>query len=160
MYEDPGNATLGSATSQWGPSSYIWKLGYDPSHWEQAADPKVKSTVVRDGNFDYLTNQVQWDQSPVTLPPSLYLRGKPAFFGSALWPWVNPTGGTKLGVLPARRRFDKALGTTSDPGQADSGQADPDGQPCKDNPGKGDPGKDNPGKDDPGKDNPGKGNAG
>jgi len=147
VYEDPGNATLGSATSQWGPGSYIWKLGYDPTHWEQAADPKVKSTVVRDGNFDYLTNQVRWDRSPVTLPPSLYLRAKPAFFGSNPWPWVDPTGGTKLGVLPARRRFDEALGTTtSDPGQ---------GTPDKGNPDKGNPDKGN-----PGKGNPGKGNAG
>ena len=103
------------------------------------------STTIRDGNFDYLTNQVRWDRAPATLPPSLYLRAKPAFFGSSPWPWVDPTGVTKLGVLPARQRFDEALGTNSDPDQ---------GSPGKDNPGKG------PGKDNPGKGNPGKGNAG
>jgi hypothetical protein len=131
-------------TYEWSTEPSIWKLGYDPTHWEQAADPKVKSTTIRDGNFDYLTNQVRWDRAPATLPPSLYLRAKPAFFGSTPWPWVDPTGGTKLGVLPARKRFEEALGTNSDPDQG--------------SPGKG-PGKDNPGKG-PGKDNPGKGNAG
>ena len=120
VYEDPGDGTYGTTASPWGPGSYIWKLGYDPTHWEQAADPKVKSTTIRDGNFDYLTNQVRWDRAPETLPPSLYLRAKPAFFGSTPWPWVDPTGDTKLGVLPARRRFDEALGTTSNPDQSTS----------------------------------------
>jgi hypothetical protein len=98
----------------------VWKLGYDPTHWEQAADPKVKSTTIRDGNFDYLTNQVRWDRAPATLPPSLYLRAKPAFFGSSPWPWVDPTGDTKLGVLPARRRFDQGSGASSNPDQSTS----------------------------------------
>jgi hypothetical protein len=114
VYEDPGDGSQGTATSQWGSSSYIWKLGYDPTHWEQAADPKVKSTTLRDGNFDYLTNQVRWDRGPVTLPPSLYLREKPAFFGTDRWPWVDATGDAKLGVLPARRRFEQLVaGTTT-----------------------------------------------
>jgi hypothetical protein len=128
VYEDPGDGTYGTTASPWGPGSYIWKLGYDPTHWEQAADPKVKSTTIRDGNFDYLTNQVRWDRAPETLPPSLYLRAKPAFFGSSPWPWVDPIGGTKLGVLPARIRFDQASGTTSNPDQPTS---DPD-QPTSD----------------------------
>jgi hypothetical protein len=99
VYEDPGDGTFRGLVS------YIWKFGYDPAHWEQAADPKVKSTALRDGNFDYLTNQVRWDRAAQTLPASLYLSGKPAFFGSNAWPWVEPVGGTKLGVLPARQRF-------------------------------------------------------
>ena len=106
---EPGKMT--GWTYEWSNAPSIWKLGYDPTHWEQAADPKVISTTIRDGNFDYLTNQVRWDRAPATLPPSLYLRAKPAFFGSSPWPWVDPTGVTKLGVLPARQRFDEALGT-------------------------------------------------
>ena len=109
IFEDPGDGSLGTATSQWGGSSAIWRLGYDPSHWEQAVDPKVKSTVLRDGNFDYLTNQVRWDRAPRALPASLYLRSKPAFFASSPWPWVDPTGETKLGALPARQRFEQML---------------------------------------------------
>ena len=116
VYEDPGDGTYGTTASPWGPGSYIWKLGYDPTHWEQAADPKVKSTTIRDGNFDYLTNQVRWDRAPETLPPSLYLRAKPAFFGSTPWPWVDPIGDTKLGVLPARHTVrHEACQSTSNP---------------------------------------------
>ena len=144
---EPGKMT--GWTYEWSNAPSIWKLGYDPTHWEQAADPKVISTTIRDGNFDYLTNQVRWDRAPETLPPSLYLRAKPAFFGSAPWPWVDPTGTTKLGVLPARRRFDEALGTTT------SAPAPGPGSPDKGNPDKGNPDKGN-----PGKGNPGKGNAG
>jgi len=64
--------------------------------------------VLRHGNFDYVTNGVRWDPavSSQTLPPSLYLTGKPAFFGSSPWPWVDPTGTTKVSTLPAKVRFD------------------------------------------------------
>src|SRR5262249_25054339 len=103
VYDDPGDGSLGNA---WGDQPCIWRLGYDPIHWEQKADPQVRSTVLREGNFDYLTNQVRWDTTAQPLPPSLYLTAKPAFFGSNTWPWVDPTGTTKLYTLPARARFD------------------------------------------------------
>lgn len=104
IYQDPGDGSLGHATSRWGSAPSIWRLGYDPTHWEQLPDPKVMSTVVRDGNFDFLTGQVRWDRPARPLPPSLYLTRKPAFFGDHPWPWVDPTGATKLGVLPAKLR--------------------------------------------------------
>src|SRR2546423_198233 len=85
----------------------IWEIGYDPQHWEQDADPKTVSTLIRGGNYDYVTNSVHWDNiSSQTLPNSLYLSGKPAFFGSYTWPWVDPTGSTKLYILPAKARYD------------------------------------------------------
>ena len=40
------------------------------------------------------------------LPSSLYLAGKPAFFGDNPWPWVDATGAVKLHTLPARARYD------------------------------------------------------
>jgi hypothetical protein len=94
---------------EWNPASgvgSIWKFGYAPKTWSQAADPKVLATVTRDGNFDYLTNEVKWDRAPQALPDSLYLTAKPAFFGDSPWPWVDPTGATRLHVLPARFRFE------------------------------------------------------
>jgi hypothetical protein len=97
-YEDPG--------TPWMEKDHIWRLGYDPTHWEQAPDPDVRKTVIREGNFDYVTNQVRWDTAPQTIPPSLYLTGKPAFFGSLPWPWVDPVGATRLYTLPARQRYD------------------------------------------------------
>ena len=66
----------------------------------------VLSTVLREGNFDYVTNQVHWDTTAQTIPASLYLTSKPAFFGSLPWPWVDPTGATKLHTLPAKARFE------------------------------------------------------
>jgi hypothetical protein len=74
-------------------------------------DPRVKATTVRHGNFDYVTNSVVWDPaiSDRTLPVSLYLAQKPAFFNAGrgyTWPWVDPTGATKLYTLPARARYE------------------------------------------------------
>ena len=109
VYEDPGDGTYGHSTSRWGGRSSIWKLGYAPGAWSQAPDPKVRSTVVREGNFDYLTNTVKWDHQPRELPPSLYLTEKPPFFGDRRWPWVDSTGTTKLWTLPARERFDSMM---------------------------------------------------
>jgi hypothetical protein len=65
-------------------------------------------TLLRHGNFDYVTNSVGWDAaiSERNLPASLYLTAKPAFFGSNPWPWVDPVGTTKVHTLPAKARFD------------------------------------------------------
>jgi hypothetical protein len=112
MYEDPGDGTYGDASSRWSHGFTVWKLGYAPSAWGQLPDPKVRSTVLRDGNFDFLTNTVKWDRVPVTLPNSLYLTDKPAFFGDLAWPWVDPTGTTKVRTLPARARFDTLMPQT------------------------------------------------
>jgi hypothetical protein len=59
-------------------------------------------------DFDYASNAVYYDPAnPVrTLPDSLYLEGKPAFFGALPWPWVNPVGVMKVETLPAKARFD------------------------------------------------------
>jgi len=52
---------------------------------------------------------VHWDRAPQPIPDSLYLSGKPAFFGVNPWPWVDALGTTKTAVLPARQRFDTVL---------------------------------------------------
>ena len=90
----------------------VWAIG-----WENHADlfdpdPTVAASLLRDGNYDYLTDSVHWHgigsagSTPVTLPASLYLLTKPAFFGSATWPWVDPAGTTKVHTLPAKARWD------------------------------------------------------
>ena len=85
----------------------MWRLGYNPENWNAPADPKVLSTILRGGNYDYATHSVHWeDIPPQTIPNSLYLATKPAFFGSNPWPWVDPVGSTALYALPARQRFD------------------------------------------------------
>jgi hypothetical protein len=59
-------------------------------------------------DFDYATSSVY--QNPAngvrTLPDSLYLVGRPAFFGALPWPWVDPLRTTKVHTLPAKARFD------------------------------------------------------
>ena len=86
---------------------FIWFLGYQSGEWNQSADPKVLSTVLRGGNYDYVTNAVHWDSiTAQALPNSLYLSAKPAFFGSSTWPWVDGPGAVKLFTLPARVRYD------------------------------------------------------
>ncbi len=88
----------------------IYLLGWDD--WAPyPTDAQVRATTIRHGNFDYVTNSVKWDPSisNQTLPSSLYLSAKPAFFSSGsgyVWPWVDPTGSTKLYTLPAKARFD------------------------------------------------------
>jgi hypothetical protein len=99
----------------------IWKFGYQSGQWDQHADPTVLSTVQRDGNFDYQTNTQRWHGIGGTvgkgttknLPDSLYLTSKPSFFGSNTWPWVDPAGGTKTYILPAKARFDVITDTFS-----------------------------------------------
>jgi hypothetical protein len=102
-YEDPAMA---GNNANWGDDE-IWKLGYDPERWQMYADPMTLSTVIRDGNYDYATSSVHWHNTPggFTIPDSLYLKSKPAFFGSNPWPWVDPLAG-KTYVLPAKARYD------------------------------------------------------
>ena len=88
----------------------VWMLGWDSGR-PHPIDPNVASTAIRDGNFDYLTNSVfwAWTNTAHTLPNSLYLPHKPAFFNAGsgyTWPWVNPTGSPQLYTLPAKARYD------------------------------------------------------
>ena len=88
----------------------IWLLGWDDKQG-LPYDATVAPRTLRHGNFDYLTGSVGWDPEIADrdLPPSLYLKGKPAFFNKGkgyTWPWVDPVGPKKLFVLPAKARFD------------------------------------------------------
>ncbi len=105
-YDDPAMA---GNNADWQDDD-IWKIGYDPERWSMYADPLTLSTLIRGGNFDYLTNSVHWESvAPQALPNSLYLTSKPAFFGSSPWPWVDPTRTTKLYTLPATERYNAIL---------------------------------------------------
>lgn len=87
------------------PEKTIWALGWmDIS--PQGTDPKVPPSTIREGNYDYVSNAVKWSAGAKTLPNSLYLAGKPAFFGTSTWPWVNPLGNPQVYTLPAKVRYD------------------------------------------------------
>jgi hypothetical protein len=81
-----GNNCLGG-NNNWNGSS-IWRLGYDPIGFTTFPDPQVLSTVIRDGNYDFLTNSQRWHNTPggFAIPNSMYLTSKPAFFGNNPWP--------------------------------------------------------------------------
>lgn len=99
-----------------------WVIGCNFGSGETADDGGVAlATILRDGNFDYVTDQVHWHgiggtgsgngltpPTSSTLPDSLYLSSKPAFFGAIAWPWVDGSNAvTPLpGTLPARTRYD------------------------------------------------------
>jgi hypothetical protein len=89
----------------------IWLLGWDD--WDPyPSDPRVTGPladggVFRHGNWDFVTSSVaHWESGYSTdLPDSLYLPGKPAFFGASPWPWVDPSTGATY-TLPAKARYD------------------------------------------------------
>jgi hypothetical protein len=82
----------------------MWNLGCDTT----PQDPVVIARTIRHGNFDFFTGTTTWDPTipQQTLPASLYLTSRPAFFGTNPWPWVTPeTPATPLATLPARTRL-------------------------------------------------------
>ena len=59
----------------------IWELGYDPERWRMRPDPKTFSTVIRDGNYDFLIDSQKWHNTLVALPcPSRYIQGETVIF--------------------------------------------------------------------------------
>jgi hypothetical protein len=113
-YTDPamscdanGSNCTGNNGSWTGGPPDIWKIGYDPERWGMYPDPQTLSTVIRDGNYDFLTNSQRWHNTPgrFAIPNSMYLTSKPAFFGNNPWPWVNPTTGA-IYTLPAKAWYD------------------------------------------------------
>jgi hypothetical protein len=113
----------------------IWALGVpdgsEPAFPGNGLDPSVLPATLRDANFDYFTLGSHWhgiggsgvaQTSPpgaslgggAQLPSSLYLQGKPAFFGSSPWPWVDGSDSSNPlpGTLPARNRFNAGTPNT------------------------------------------------
>jgi hypothetical protein len=104
----------------------VWTLCYQ--HVDNVPDGgKCLATVLRDGNYDYLTHETHWHgiggtgvnngltaPADSTLPDSMYLSSKPAFFGSMPWPWVNGADPSDPvpGRLPAKVRYDAGTPNT------------------------------------------------
>jgi len=107
--------------------------GYEPADddpsvakmWQlMHADADAQSSLLRQGNFDWVTKTQKWlnlggigtpeDATQARdIPASLYITNgnKPAFMGNNPWPWVDPTTGNTA-VLPARARFDAGTPNT------------------------------------------------
>jgi hypothetical protein len=75
--------------------------------------PTTYQTQLREGNWDWVTRSQRWhgiggavgSGKPQSIPESLYLTAKPAFFGSNPWPWVDPSNGA-VSTLPAKYCFE------------------------------------------------------
>lgn len=107
-----GGNCISSPTSGWNintlwSNNSIWKVGYDPERWPCNPDNQTLGTLIRDGNYDFVTNSQKWHNRPsgFAISPSMYLADKPAFFKSNRWPWVDPATGTTY-TLPAKARYD------------------------------------------------------
>ncbi|OGE92802.1 MAG: hypothetical protein A3C85_01555, partial [Candidatus Doudnabacteria bacterium RIFCSPHIGHO2_02_FULL_48_21] len=76
----------------------MYRLGHSSDGGTTVDDSNVKATLLRWGNFDYVSNTVKWDinerpdHTDVThiIPASMYLGSKPSWFGSVSWPAIGP----------------------------------------------------------------------
>ena len=83
----------------------IWALGVGSG----VEDPNVAATLLRHGNFDYVTNTVVWDPGILEhdLPDSLYRSGMPDWWCQQTpWPPIGPDVGGYYNDIPAKRRFE------------------------------------------------------
>jgi hypothetical protein len=111
-----GNVLRGGGVYQTTPSSQggrpIYALGNNygggGGNWDNGY---ALAHIHRDGNWDNVTNGVVWASGARAIPASFYLTGKPAFFGTATWPWVDPIAGTTH-ALPAKVRYDAGTPNT------------------------------------------------
>ncbi len=83
---------------------------YETSSDGERGCGRTRETTVNHGTHDYLTGQTTWDSSVSSrsFPNSVYLNGKPSFWGSSAWPSFGPD---RLGLsendkmIPAKARF-------------------------------------------------------
>jgi hypothetical protein len=70
----------------------IFRFGYLADGDGSAAgnDPQVAATAVLNGNWDSFNRSVMWNGGPMPLPASMYLTGKPGWWGTRAWPAVGP----------------------------------------------------------------------
>jgi len=96
---------------QWDPVP-VWAIGVQHNAGLQGQDDQVVATCLRQGNFDWVTEEQRWhgegSDPALAIPNSLYLDSKPSFFGSNPWPWVDPTTG-QVHTLPAKELFNELL---------------------------------------------------
>lgn len=96
---------IGNVLCTEGCTGEIWRIGYDKL--TSTIDSRVETTLLRHGNFDYISQQVSWDPviSDHSLPNSYYLSAKPSFYRNLPWPSIGPDLDVKVGVLPAKMRY-------------------------------------------------------
>ncbi|MDQ8208903.1 glycosyl hydrolase family 28-related protein [Coraliomargarita sp. SDUM461003] len=111
---DPGYPGIHlEKTSQW--CSLIGNVSGNMASTGQAIKvaTEVEATTIVTGNLNGITGVTEWDSNgEVTLPDSLFLSAKPAFFGSKPWPMFGPEMGV-VDTLPAEDRWYALTGTAA-----------------------------------------------
>ncbi len=83
----------------------IWALGVGSG----VDDPNVAATLLRHGNYDFVTNSVVWNPAIADhhLPDSLYLSKMPEWWCQETpWPPIGPDVAGYFNDIPAKRRFE------------------------------------------------------
>jgi hypothetical protein len=108
---DPGSANFSYT------SPHIYRIGYPFSGRNNSQsgtavhDQLVKTGTLRHGNWDAANNAVMWDSGIAdrNIPNSLFLSGKPSWFGNLEWPPYGPTApssvASDLARIPAGYRL-------------------------------------------------------
>lgn len=129
-YRFPANGLFETETSNFSNTTpLIYQLGYpnlgnnghsgilpasNPPNYTGLADlskldRNVTGTLIRHGNYDYSTKQLNWDASNAdhALPNSYYLASKPSWFGNLPWPPIDPSTPSSAVAtrLPAGSRY-------------------------------------------------------
>jgi len=78
----------------------------------QELDLDVKATTLLRGNYNYRDNGVPESEAlgGATLPKSLYLKERPAWFGDLNWPPFGPDTEFEKNKIPAQVRFERGPG--------------------------------------------------
>jgi Pectate lyase superfamily protein len=78
-----------------------------PSTANDALDTRVRATLIRHGNYDFVTKSTAWEAGikDRELPASLYLSSKPAWFGDLAWPAIGSDLSPMVGQIPAQARY-------------------------------------------------------
>ncbi len=95
----------------------IWEFGYGDTIYPTPGDPLSRETTLRWGNFDYVTNSTRYDPNEIpsdvqvpgtqSLPASLYLSGRPVWFGNLNFPPIGPDVVGLVAKLPAQLCYEQ-----------------------------------------------------
>ena len=104
----------------------VYQMGYSAlssAELGPPADTNVALTVLRHGNYDYMSGTTRWDSSipDHTIPASYYLTSKPSWFGNLAWPAIGPDLASKTGQTPAQVRFNALQALQTPPPSAPVG---------------------------------------
>lgn len=90
-------------------STAVYEIGWNNNSYSLINDPVTVTTLYRHGNYDAASGAVVWNSTNAdhNLPASLYLSGRPTWFGDRPWPPYDPNSPSTAAVtnIPAGYRY-------------------------------------------------------